>query len=143
MRPFVLRYAQTLKRPLSFSIFQANPVLVGAGIADVKRPNIPFFAMSSSSRIAAVYVGGVAGTLVRAGVAEGIGSPWATLLVNVVGALPERRPLLGTGFCGGLTTFSTLQLEALEMSTGAAVAYLAASAVLGWLAVAAGKRLAR
>jgi CrcB protein len=107
--------------------------------------------MPTSSRLAAVYVGGVAGTLARAGVAEGISSPWCTLLVNLIGAallgyvvvaLPDRRPLLGTGFCGGLTTFSTLQLEALELSTGDAVLYLAASALLGWLALAAGKRLA-
>lgn len=66
----------------------------------------------------------------------------AALLGYVVVALPERRPLLGTGFCGGLTTFSTLQLEALELGTLDAVAYLAASALLGWLAVLAGKRLA-
>jgi CrcB protein len=107
--------------------------------------------MAPSSRFLAVYVGGTVGTLARAGVAEGIASPWCTLVVNVVGclllgyvvtALPERRPLLGTGFCGGLTTFSTLQLEALELSTGDAIAYLAASALLGWLAVAAGRRLA-
>lgn len=93
----------------------------------------------------------MAGTLARAGVAEGLPSPWATLLVNVLGAallgyvlvaLPERRPLLGTGVCGGLTTFSTLQLEALELSVLPAVLYLAATAVLGWLALGAGRRLA-
>jgi CrcB protein len=98
-----------------------------------------------------VYAGGAAGTLARAAVAQGVASPWCTLLVNVAGAallgyviaaLPERRPLLGTGFCGGLTTFSTLQLEALGLSTPDAVLYLAGSAVAGWAAYALGRRAA-
>ena len=53
----------------------------------------------------------------------GHGWPWATFTVNVVGtlllgyfvdaaagaaaAVDYRRPLLGTGLCGALTTFST------------------------------------
>lgn len=56
--------------------------------------------------------------------------PWATLIVNVLGAvalgviasvpssalphLEVLRPALGTGACGGLTTFSTLALEVFE-----------------------------
>lgn len=93
----------------------------------------------------------MAGTLARAGVAEAVASPWATLLVNlagaallgyVLGALPERRPLLGTGLCGGLTTFSTIQLEVLELPLGWAAAYLCATALGGWAAIAAGRRLA-
>jgi CrcB protein len=120
----------------------------GAGNADVIRPVIPFAAMGRSSQ---VFAGGLVGTLARAGVAEGISSPWCTLLVNVLGAallgyvvaaLPQRRALLGTGFCGGLTTFSTLQLEALNLSTLDAVLYLAGSALAGWAAVALGRRLA-
>jgi CrcB protein len=84
-------------------------------------------------------------------VAQGIASPWCTLLVNVAGAallgyviaaMPQRRPLLGTGFCGGLTTFSTLQLEALELSTGDAVLYLVGSALAGWVALGLGRRTA-
>jgi CrcB protein len=80
----------------------------------------------------AVAIGGVAGTLLRAAVAEALppsatGFPWAILLVNLVGcaivgfvivAALERvapgryfRPLVGTGFCGGLTTFSTFVVE--------------------------------
>lgn len=81
--------------------------------------------------------------------------PWATFIVNVVGAallgyfttrlqerLPVsayRRPLLGTGLCGALTTFSTMQLELLRMldagHDGQAVAYALASVTAGFLAV--------
>ncbi len=86
--------------------------------------------------LAAVFVGGALGTLARAGletlVAPDPGRwPWATFVVNIVGAfllgyfttrllerLPlssYRRPLLGTGLCGGLTTFSTMQVETISM----------------------------
>ncbi len=82
--------------------------------------------------VLAVAIGGAAGTLLRAAVAYALppsasGFPWAILLVNLVGcaivgfaivAALERvapgryfRPLIGTGFCGGLTTFSTFVVE--------------------------------
>ena len=51
-----------------------------------------------------------------------------------------RRPLLGTGFCGALTTFSTFQVELLDMldegHAALAGAYAAASVVAGFIAVA-------
>lgn len=55
--------------------------------------------------------------------------------------------MLGAGLCGGLTTFSTLQVEAIELARdghpGLAAAYLAAS-VGGGLALASGVlRIAR
>ncbi len=86
----------------------------------------------------AIFAGGVIGTLARAGLVElwvhDPGRwPWATFVVNVIGAgflgwlaihpleRPPRSPydyggaLLGTGVCGALTTFSGLQLELLVM----------------------------
>jgi CrcB protein len=120
------------------------------------------------AELAAVFAGGFAGALARAGLVEAIPYtsgewPWATFAINVAGAfvlghlvtrlqerLPlsaYRRPLLGTGFCGALTTFSTMQLELLEMldsgDVGLALAYAAASLAAGFLAVAAATNLAR
>jgi CrcB protein len=78
--------------------------------------------------LAAVFAGGAVGTVARAAVgtlavADPGRWPWPTFTVNIVGAfllgyfvtrllerLPlssYRRPSLGTGLCGGLTTFST------------------------------------
>jgi fluoride exporter len=118
--------------------------------------------------LAAIFAGGFAGAVVRALVAEalphGAGEwPWATFLVNVAGAfalgyfvtrlqerLPlsaYRRPLLGTGLCGALTTFSTLQLELLDLldagRAGLALAYAAASPAAGVLAVTVATNLVR
>jgi len=118
--------------------------------------------------LAAIFAGGFAGALARAGLVEALPHapgewPWATFLVNVAGAfalgyfttrlqerLPlsaYRRPLLGTGFCGALTTFSALQLELLDIldagRIGRAAGYAAASVVAGVLAVAVATNLVR
>ena len=118
--------------------------------------------------VLAVFCGGAIGSLARAEVADRIAVapghwPWATLAVNVVGAvmlgvfatrlqerLPPtayRRPFLGTGICGGLTTFSTMQVELLRMfdhdRPGLAFGYAATSLVLGLVAVGLTTNLVR
>src|SRR5690349_13831146 len=118
--------------------------------------------------LAAVFVGGALGTVARTGLsllvtADPARWPWPTFAVNIVGAfmlgyfttrllerLPlssYRRPLLGTGVCGGLTTFSTMQVETVRMleagQWGLAVGYTAASLVLGLLAVTLATALTR
>jgi CrcB protein len=64
---------------------------------------------------------------------------FATRLQERLPLSSYRRPLLGTGICGALTTFSTLQIEVLKMlddgRAGLAVGYVAASLAAGFAAV--------
>jgi len=122
--------------------------------------------------LAAVAVGAIPGTALRWWV-HGLlptppgGVPWATAAVNLAGAFllgtlmealahrgPDagRRQLVrlcaGTGFCGSLTTYSTLALEVLRTAQVSpegpgnplltAVGYGLGSALLGVLAAGAG-----
>lgn len=118
--------------------------------------------------LAAIFAGGFVGAIMRAELVEALPSrsgqwPWATFVVNVLGAflvgylttrlqerLPlssYRRPLLGTGFCGALTTFATMQVELLGMLDadrfGLAAAYAMGSVTAGFLAVALASSLVR
>lgn len=110
--------------------------------------------------LGAIFVGGAIGAFARAGLVELLPHqvaewPWPTFVANLVGALAlgylatrlqerlplsaYRRPLLGTGLCGALTTFSTMQLELVRMlesgAAGLAAAYATTSIALGLLAV--------
>ena len=116
----------------------------------------------------AVFAGGFAGAIARLGLVEALPQgplewPWPTFVANLIGAfalgyfttrlqerLPlsaYRRPLLGTGFCGALTTFSTMQLEIFVMLDGGAVAlalaYAVASIAAGFALVALATGLVR
>jgi CrcB protein len=119
--------------------------------------------------LAAIFAGGFIGAVARALVGEALPHddpaawPWATLAVNLAGAfalgwfatrlqerLPlsaYRRPFVGTGVCGALTTFSTMQVELLRMLDGPHVAvalgYAAASLAGGFAAVALASNLVR
>jgi CrcB protein len=120
------------------------------------------------AQLAAIFIGGFLGTVCRAALVEALPHdagqwPWATFVVNITGSfalgyfttrlqerLPlsaYRRPLLGTGLCGALTTFSTMQLELLNMLEAGheelALAYAAASVLVGFVAVAVATNVVR
>jgi len=68
------------------------------------------------------------------------GFPWGTFVVNVVGsfvlgavtgaaASPWVTALVGTGFCGALTTYSTFGWETVHLPRALAVLNVVASAV--------------
>ncbi|MGC4933737.1 fluoride efflux transporter FluC [Gordonia sp. DT30] len=119
--------------------------------------------------VALVFVGGIVGTGLRYLIEElfpthGIGWPWATFGINLSGAFllgavlevlalsgPDNgwrrrmRVLVGTGFCGSYTTYSSFALETTQLghhgAVGLGIAYAAISVVAGigcaWLGIAA------
>jgi len=132
----------------------------GASGASPPRPARLALPRADWRTVGAIFVGGALGTLARAALEEAFPHaatawPWPTFAVNVVAAfllgyfvtrlqerLPlssYRRPLLGTGVCGGLSTFSTMEVEILKMLSahayGLAAGYAAASIVAGYAAI--------
>ncbi len=124
------------------------------------RPRANWLPKLDRRELAAIFVGGAIGTLARAGLSEALPHaptqwPWATFVVNVVAVvmlgyfvtrlqerLPlssYRRPLLGTGVCGGLSTFSTMQVEILRMMQAQAfvlaTTYAVVSIVVGYAGI--------
>jgi CrcB protein len=110
--------------------------------------------------LAAIALGGAVGAVLRVWLSEKFPSaptswPWVIFTINITGSfalgyfatrlqerLPQstyRRPLLGTGFCGAYTTFSTMQVEILKIIDvhryGLAAGYAFASIAAGYLAI--------
>jgi CrcB protein len=107
--------------------------------------------------ILAVAVGGALGAVVRQLTSVSLAGrgriPWGVLAVNVVGSLiaglalgmpldPTLQLIVLTGFCGGLTTFSTLSVETLQLildgKRRAAAVSVLLNLALGLAAVLAG-----
>lgn len=128
--------------------------------ARLRRTRSPLLPRLDRREVAAVFAGGAIGTAARAVLVKALPHsatqwPWATFVANVVAAfllgyfvtrlqerLPlssYRRPLVGTGLCGGLSTFSTMQVELLKMidadAWGLALGYAAASVAAGYAAI--------
>ena len=118
--------------------------------------------------ILAVGLGGLIGSIGRylagKGIDEKVGSlfPFGTLTVNVIGSLmlgllyglalkradlaEHWRLFIGTGICGGFTTFSAFALEnfvLLHQKPATAILYIISTLIVGLLAVGAGVFIGR
>ncbi|HEY3088802.1 MAG TPA: fluoride efflux transporter CrcB [Jatrophihabitantaceae bacterium] len=138
------------------------------GTAQLQRHRARLLPKLDARELAAIFAGGAAGTALRAALAQAFPHsatswPWPTFGVNIVAAfllgyavtrlqerLPVssyRRPLLGTGLCGGLSTFSTVQVELVTMldahAYGLAAGYASASVAVGYAACYAATALVR
>jgi CrcB protein len=107
--------------------------------------------------VVSIGLGGAAGALLRALTGRWLqsGFPWATFLVNVLGSFilaaayanlsmdsELARALVGTGFCGAFTTFSTFILDTVILARSGlwkrALLYLGGTLVVCCLASLAG-----
>jgi fluoride exporter len=119
-------------------------------------------------QLLAVFAGGALGTLARVWLGLHIVQapthwPWTIFAINVSGSFllayiasqmqvrrlgsTHWRPFLTTGLCGGYTTFSTVQVEAVKMLEahcyGLTAGYLAASVAAGLVAIWLGTSIVR
>ncbi|MGU3290903.1 fluoride efflux transporter CrcB [Williamsia sp. M5A3_1d] len=110
-----------------------------------------------------VTLAGALGAVARFGVDGelrhrfGWSTPWQTTIINVTGSFAlgvvaalvtgagvdaDWQAVVGTGFCGGYTTFSTASVETVTLlrsrRVGAGIGYAAVSLVLSLAACAAG-----
>jgi CrcB protein len=117
----------------------------------IERPSREIQRMTASA-VLVVAAGGAVGSVIRFALKEWLSRPgdpfpWPTFLANLIGSLvlgfaliacrdrPTLLQLLGVGFCGGLTTFSTFGVETIQLLQqnrfGLAAIYVLASVVAG------------
>jgi CrcB protein len=120
-------------------------------------------ALARAVPLVLVAVGGFAGALSRHAVSVALAGsfPWGTLAANVAGSFAlgvllyerhladalsaETRLAVGTGFLSSFTTYSTFALETVTLAgtPALAVANVGGNYLLGFLAVIAGRQVAR
>ncbi|HVX70861.1 MAG TPA: CrcB family protein [Mycobacteriales bacterium] len=135
---------------------------------DIGRPRPHHRPSLDPARLALVMVGGFLGGLVRYEVVDHWATsrgdfPWSTFAVNTAGAFVlgvvvivaldvlagsrYLRPLMGTGLCGALTTFSSVAVEVDQLlrhgHVGLGVTYLLGSLAAGLAAAALGATIGR
>lgn len=119
---------------------------------------------SSSHRVRAVALvaaGGALGSLLRFGLDRLVPCwpPLGTLAANGLGAFllgvvlyeahlgerlsPATRLLVGTGFCGSLSTYSTFAAETAAADPAIAATYVVGTYAIGFGAILAGRGVAR
>ncbi|MDP4095217.1 fluoride efflux transporter CrcB [Paenibacillus sp. P96] len=111
-------------------------------------------------------MGGIAGAVLRFGLGKAVSArwgaafPWGTWVINISGSLllgalyylysqgslsPALWGMLGVGFCGAYTTFSTFGYETIQLidsgRNGRAALYVLSSVVLGIAGAALGMEL--
>ncbi len=106
-----------------------------------------------AAAIGAVAVGGALGALTRYGLGVWFPHIWTTLVINISGSLvlgllaallvhdKVWYIFLGTGFCGGFTTFSSFAVEAVTESPMRSILYVLGTLIPAILAAAWGNAL--
>lgn len=144
------------------------PIDTDVTAEDIRVPTHPHQPAFDLTRLGMVLAGGLLGGLTRYAVVDRWGTtagtfPWPIFVVNTVGAFVlglvvivvvdvlagsrYLRPLLGAGFCGALTTFSSVAVAVDQLlrhghiATG--VSYLLGSLLAGVAAAGLGAALGR